>query len=310
MSAYAFRIRFFLEYGSPIDCESVELVIPLANNTSCVLRSIRADQKIKESRHLVITGDGFASENAALETGERVKLALLWLGVKCRVGIDIGDDTARGGVGDYLAKKVLAERGVQLKSDVHGLNVYSTEIPVKFISSTARATVGIRDERVTKILSDACTSDFEPSEKQWVAFALYNLSHFEGPPRARLITLVVTIEALLKRSKRSQEAREHITKLIEITKSSGLDERDRDSILSSLKELCFDSIGRTGRELVDKHLGDAEYGGQKASKFFNMCYGMRSDIMHTGQHKSENLATLVNELDRLVSDLLVSLGRI
>lgn len=70
---------------------------------------------------------------------------------------------------------------------------------------------------------------------------------------------------------------------------------------------------KTGRDFVEKFLGDKEYGGETAKQLFQRCYTARSELVHNGRllDDTADVRSLVGELDRLlVADLLVaSIGR-
>ncbi len=59
---------------------------------------------------------------------------------------------------------------------------------------------------------------------------------------------------------------------------------------------------------MDKFLRGKKYSGGTAKAFSHDCYGVRSDLVHEGKPSDESadLRTLVNELDRLVADLLLA----
>jgi hypothetical protein len=100
--------------------------------------------------------------------------------------------------------------------------------------------------------------------------------------------------------------------LIELTRESGLSEAETDSIVDNLSYVKDESISKTGRDFVDSVLGNKEYGGEIAKKYFQRCYTARSQLVHSGRVSDDtpDVRSLVSELDRMVADLLVaSVGR-
>lgn len=148
----------------------------------------------------------------------------------------------------------------------------------------------------------------EFTERESLAFELYGLSHFESAERARFLTLINAIESISENTMRRPEAVKHVEKLIELTRCSGLPDSDIHSMIVSLNWLRQESISKTGRDLIDRVLGDKGYDGKVAKHFFQHCYGVRSDLVHRGKLSDDTviLRTLVSELDQLVADLLLA----
>jgi hypothetical protein len=152
----------------------------------------------------------------------------------------------------------------------------------------------------------------EFTERETLAFELYGLSHFEAAERARFVTLISAIESISEDRPRSPEAVEHVGKMIELTRGSGLSASEIQSMEGSMNWLKQESISKTGRDLIDSVLGTRQYGGKVAKRFFTDCYSVRSDLVHRGKPSNDtvNIRSLVSELDRLVADLLLaSAGR-
>lgn len=101
---------------------------------------------------------------------------------------------------------------------------------------------------------------------------------------------------------------EHVEQLIEATRNSSLSRSEANSLSLILGNLKNESISKSGRDLVDRCLGQSQYGNKTAKGFFQDCYNIRSELVHSGKPTDEwiNLGHLTTELDRLVADLLVS----
>jgi len=86
--------------------------------------------------------------------------------------------------------------------------------------------------------------------------------------------LISAIESISELKARAPQAVEHVEKLIELTRASGLTNSEVSSLVDSLGYLRQESISRTGRELVDKVLHGKKYGGRTAKRFFHDCYAV------------------------------------
>lgn len=119
--------------------------------------------------------------------------------------------------------------------------------------------------------------------------------------------LVMAIEALLEPACRSTEATAHVEDLIRATKGrANLSERQRSSLMGSLRWLRFESINQTGRKLAEDRLGGRTYAGRKPGPFFSYCYDLRSKLVHALDTlpTRDEIATAAAHLEVFVSDLL------
>jgi hypothetical protein len=217
-------------------------------------------------------------------------------------------------VTQYFIDRVREEQGIRLINDLHGLQVYEedSDLPTQFVAARADAKLLKSTETFRQDFPTAVDMDLEFTEKETLAFELYGISHFVEESRVQFVTLVSAIESISENKARSPEAVEHVKKLIELTRNSGLSDSEIQSMVGSLYRLRQESISKTGQDLIDRVLGAKEYGGKVAKRFFKDCYDVRSDIVHNGKPSDANvnLRALVSELDRLVADLLLaSAGR-
>ena len=77
-------------------------------------------------------------------------------------------------------------------------------------------------------------------------------------------------------------------------------------MIGSLKWLESESISRTGRNLARSRLGSREYMDMKPENFFNLCYSLRSRLVHADDPlpSRDEIAKTVASLEVFVSDLL------
>lgn len=269
-------------------------MLPLSSGNTVILKAVSG--KIKDSNNLVLQGGGFSTREDAGVFGAHLKLALLFVGAKLRIGIDPGKETVLGGVGKFI-KDWAKEEGINLFNDVHGLCTYSEELPVKFASVTAKSSIGIQAQKFVNELLAFRSKKRVLTEKQVLALELYNLSHFETSRRTQFLTLIVSVEALSAREERTQEEIKHLDSLVQQTQEAQLTGAQKNSLTEALKNLKRESISKACRRLVKERLG------QKPMELFQECYDIRGKILHSGK-SSKGLP--LEELDHLISDLLVA----
>ncbi|MCA9073036.1 MAG: hypothetical protein KDA84_29140, partial [Planctomycetaceae bacterium] len=243
----------------------------------------------------------------AEDAGTRARHALIQYAIHSHVGIDLGKDQATGGLSKYAKDKVAQDTGIQIINDVHGLLVYAGGSNTKFIrGNPVTIILGRQETDFISRVQHAYTQKFQLSNKERVAFELFSGSQFELSTRSRFITLVMAIEALLQPADREERAQEHVTRLIDLTTNSALQENERTSIIGSLKWLYQESIGKTGKRLADKLLGNEKYADKTPASFFTKCYTIRSQLVHNGtlSDQKTHIDSWVGELERFVADLL------
>src|SRR5215208_6090498 len=214
---------------------------------------------------------------------------------------------------EYLKKRAMEESGIRLLNDSHGLVVYEEDAlhPTRFMSVGGEPQGGRPISAFEDYFLQTVHMDLRLTDKETLAFELYGLSHFEVAPRARFVTLISAVETISETKPRSAEALEHVERLIKLTRDSGLPPSEINSILGHLSWLRRESISKAGRDFVDQLLGSNEYSGKVAKDFFQYCYNIRSELVHSGKPLDDavNLGLLVTQLDQLVADLLIASTR-
>lgn len=297
MLTYGFRVRFKLPSDNVIreNLEEVEL-LRLLDGKPLTLKAISAT-RIADAHNLSVRASGFGSEQEAFMYGQRTKNALMICGARRRIGIDVGKDQATSGAGK-IVREHAKEAGILLLNDVHGLSVFPEELPVRFASLSARAVIEESTERFVQDFRQAFEFAPDLSNKQMLALELYAASKFEVSLKARFLTLVSAVEALVVREREAPEVVEHVNRLIKTTKAT-LEGEVKESMVSRLGDLKVKSISTSCEELVKRYLG------AEKSKLFASAYDIRSKILHEGDVPAgTDLGSHYSRLDQLVSELL------
>ena len=301
-----FRIRFKLPTGETINISAASVDVETSTGGSpYVLRSLSESAPINGADQLILSSQGFESEEDAWNAGRDAKAALLLAAATVGTGIDTGKDRASGSFGKVVVDMMLDEHGVALRSDVHGLTVFDDRVKTVFGSFGGRVSVGRSGDAFLKAFGEAINARLSLTEKQRLALELLGYSHFESSLRARFLTLITVVETLIESKLRPPTALAHVDALITATLAAALDENESASIVGGLQWLRFNSIGQATRALVSASAGDKLYGGKRPDSFFSACYEMRSRIVHTGDTPDE-LGQVYPELERLVRDLVTS----
>jgi hypothetical protein len=312
MANYEFRLRFNMLKGDHInsDLEKLEL-LETPEGQEIRLRVNARDSPIKASSEIAIVGGLYKSPQDARQAAILVRTAVASWAVKHRLGVDFGDGRLRAQLTDFGKRQLETELGRPLRNDRLGIDVYEWEDRLVFVSSTVDAVVGKDSRTFIEEFRQLMTTPLALSEKQMLAGELYSASYFDVSFRSRFITLVTAVEALLDVAPRSAAVQEFVddaeSKVEKLVANSSV----KEALVSALERIRYESIGQGGRSLTERLLGDRQYDGLKASRFFAHCYRVRSEIVHSGKPSDPkvDLLQLSNSCQGFVGDLLnVSFG--
>lgn len=304
---YSFRIRFFRSPTDTVQTDANEIVLTDEFGPSSLrLYNPEPDGTILTATQLALTGDGYLSEDEAQRAGGRYQSALTVALARHRVGADFGLRTPKGFITDHGLAMFQQQLGQRVLNSVHGLMVYATEPKPKFAWTNATPLRGVNPEQFRKAFADAVAANSDLSERETVAFSLFNASFFRQSADSRFLLLMMAIEALLDLRPRSSAARAHVDSLIVQTEAAALPPNERASMLGALRWLANESISQAGRNLSVERLGERVYMELPSHKFFTYCYGLRSALVH-GRNPYpafDEVANTVGQLEVFVADLL------
>jgi Apea-like HEPN len=307
MPASNFRLRFHLAPNRHLSADGNSVKLPTAGDKTLLLSAYPGPNAVFASTNrLVLTGGPYPSEAAAQDAALRAKYALSRWGIKTRAGIDFGRDKANMVFFKPLKDQHLQQTGNRLLEDVHGVTVYETDPPANFGRSEAKYELGRALQPLLDAFADHYGSGATLTPKQHVAYELFSSSQFEWSPRSRFLMLVMAVEALLEPEPRDEKTLAHVRSIIEATDKADIPRDQKASLLKTMSFFGQDSIGQSYRKLIKRLLGDKKYREMNAKDFFNLCYSMRSDIVHEGALKPDKpeIGSVVGDLDALVDDLL------
>lgn len=275
--------------------------------------------KASEATALVLTGTGHQTEEEARRHGEAAKHALRRAGVVANVPLDMGPDRASGSLGRGFREQLENEHGVQLRDDIHGLDVYEDDSrPVRFLSSRASPIVTASVDKFVPALEAGfqrgTRRDAVRNEKVSLAADVYMLSEFEVSQRARFLTLMTALEVLSERGERPKPVQKLLVEFLAKSREAAAGapaQRNRsefESLIGSLEGLREQSITSAVRDFVRRHIGDAEkFDGHRVGEFVTRSYEVRSRLTHEGRPPDGvDIARLGGELRRLVQAVVVA----
>ena len=109
--------------------------------------------------------------------------------------------------------------GERVLNNVHGLMVFDSEPNPRFALMESKPLRGVIQGVFESAFEAAVSSSSQLSERDTVAFSLFNASFFQGTADSRFLLLMMAIEALLDPQPRSTAARLHVQELIAQTRN-------------------------------------------------------------------------------------------
>jgi len=111
-----------------------------------ILSSQNKNQPIRESEWLLLRVRGLRTEEEAQRVGEKLKVAVTLSSARARLGVDSGNDKPTFGFGKLVVEAIRDEFLVEVRENIHGLDVYSEALPVLIPNSDINASVLTKPE--------------------------------------------------------------------------------------------------------------------------------------------------------------------
>src|SRR5687768_4372766 len=153
--SYTFRLRFNISDKVKFPFEENVITIVETQKNKITLHSHKADISIKDSNKLVLRGQGYDTVEEAQAAGDLYRDRLTLAFSKLRFPADFGDRAAKGFWTIYGLKMLQEESGSTVLNDIHGLQVYESNLDPKFSTVNANAFITKSKETTLEALSAA-----------------------------------------------------------------------------------------------------------------------------------------------------------
>jgi hypothetical protein len=199
--SYNFRIRFNRSSRATLETPLSEISFPsLETGTSLVLRAPMPDQSLKEAKQWLLTGEGYGSEADALEAGARFQDALIIALARLRIGADFG---YRGPKGQFTLHGLQSLEGTinqRVLNNEHGLMVYFAD-PKPVFAAWDNWDIFRCESRESfeSHFSATIALNRRLTDRERLAFSLFNASFFQHTADSRFLLLVMAIPLSFKK---------------------------------------------------------------------------------------------------------------
>jgi len=304
---YTFRLRFTMAPREKLEINSPSLDLSGPYHPALILSSGHPNKPISKSKQLILRGSGHDSETEARETGERFRDALTLALSRLHIGVDLGDRGPRSVWTKAGLVMLESKFGRRVLNDVHGLMVFESDPPPKFVSVDVGLVRGTNEGKFINAFSLAAGEGFALTDRERLAYDVLSASYFERSQDARLLTLMMSFEVLVTPAPRAEDALRHVCRLIALTReASQLTQTEQASLLGSLRWLRRESIRQAGRRFARERLAGRKYMDMVAEKFFVYCYDIRSRLIHGTEPipPRDVVSSAAANLESFVADIL------
>jgi hypothetical protein len=310
-----FRFRLTVHHSSPgfFRFEEPSIPVELGEDRLNLTLTARDADTLSKATRFHIEGRGFPSDEAARSVGERLRLRLRVLNCLLGLGITVpAVDSRRANVTDSHKESVFQETGRVIIDTIEGLAVIPDDPNHFELVSAGRASVYPSDPAyVLKALAVMWPPEMQLDERADDALQILSIATTELSPRAKFLTTYLALERMINRLPRSEIAQKLIEELQEQVQKSALDNREKESLVSSLGNLKEQSFRTALFALVDRINPSPTIDGMPARKFLSKCVDVRNSIAHNARlDDSVDLTKLSGGLRRFVMSLIWTMNRI
>jgi hypothetical protein len=298
-----YRVRLCFEIEKTRSLTSLEAPLQVEApgvNGSWTLKQIATSSQLKGQR-LDLRSPPVPSEEIAEVLGRRALAALMIVALRRGFGCMLTERLPSGQLFGAGRRALAGDRFDELLDDVLGITVYHETGRVGFVNMPpVSLLVSSPAAPLLAEWSGALAEAVQVSETVSTSFDLWSSSRSEGSGRARLLLLVMAIEALVDQAPRSESEINLLDTFLSVVRDSSLPDDARKRLRNGLSVLKRESVGTSCQRMVVDRLGEA------AGQTFRRCYRLRNLIAHGGKAPDARmLSQEANELDLIVKMLLL-----
>lgn len=192
-SMYRMRLRFRLSTKLNINASELPLEV---GGREVVLRPEFRNVPINQSEWLVMNSTGFSEEEEARRFGHKLRTALELSSVATRLGVDAGRDLATSGFGREFRTQIAKDTGVDVRSNIHGLDVFPDDPNVGFFNASAAGSVLRGADEFLRSLAEVHETATTLSKEATDMILLLNYALMRPDPVTRIVFAFSAVEML------------------------------------------------------------------------------------------------------------------
>jgi hypothetical protein len=206
------------------------------------LKQVATSSQLTGQRLDLRSPPGESAENVHV-LGERAVAALMAVAVRRGFGVMLTERLPRGRLTHYGRRVFAGDRFDEFLDDVLGVTVYSDSPRVGFACLPApRLLTGTTADALLAQWSEALTDAVPASDAVLTSFDLWSSSRSENSSRARLLLLVMAVEALVEQALRPPNEIDIVENLMRQVSESDLGETSKRRLAGGLSLLRRESV--------------------------------------------------------------------
>lgn len=302
------RIRFVTPNGVKLqfyDDQEISLVI-----TDIELKLKIRIHEIKSHNSIIYSfvSNPFDKMITISETDiQRITNSLYLSSLQQDYGILLDSSLQTGGITTDYKKMVYNQSGLVLDNSFIGVKV--VDCNTKYIGVES-AILGAKMpiEKFEQALNNYLSTNLDIDNKLIRAIEIFNSTKFISKynQSARFLLCMVAIECLIEQKKSDKKVIKIVDSAIKKVRWSCIDKQEKQSVKSSLEHLKRESIGRSGRKLIEElflHSGN-KYNDLDPVNFFSKAYDLRSKFVHNGDTETKHFSIYESTIDTFTKDCL------
>jgi hypothetical protein len=296
-----YRVRLRVRLAMPLNSTDISRVVNLVGREVTIV-SEENDQKLADSKWVVLKARGFASEEEASEFGAQLRLIIELAGACCRLGVDAGGPNSPAfSMNEAFARSLgLIKPHETLYPNVHGLTILPDDDAIRFPSVKATGTSHFDPVLFEGALTELAAGQQVQLSTGAQGVRLLNLALINPQPLAQVVLAISAVEALGQDEKWTDTQAALLAQLAAQVEAdaSGQDD-ERMEIADALRR----GLHRFGlRQGVMRVL--ATLGLQHLRKEWDRVYRIRSGLFHGTAQLAEH------EVGELATSAITLCGRI
>lgn len=267
---------------------------------------IQASGPLKDAIRATFRGSGYATDTAAEARGTELCSTLRLAALRAGLSVDFMERQSFSALSEHALAAVndTVPQNVRVINEHAGVRVHLSEEELVTFTMSAEAHVLSPPTNIMNCFADAL-HEAVPSDRAHLAFDLFSQTSRAQGADALLLTLVSAIEALVVPAKVSNSEQELVALLAQqVEKSDVVQDPDRRAALANRVRGLQNETIRAGAKRLVRRLEPREYGGMKATKFFDRVYELRSRLSHGDAPSWRDVGDVGSELGRFTRDLI------
>lgn len=218
------------------------------------LKQVRPGSVLQGQR-IDLRSPQISEEPNARLVGERARAALMAVALQGGYGLIMSERLPGGRIFEAGRRLLAGDQYDALLDDVLGITIYADSGRTGFVGvPPAQLVTTSVAQRMLDKFAATISQAVAAEEATVTAFDLWASSRSEHSSRARLLLLVMAVEALAEQSPRPEEERRMLDGFIEAVRRSALNEDAQERLSNGLSLLKRHSVGVSCRAMIDGRL--------------------------------------------------------